>query len=614
MANKSGIKIKESKKGTFTAAAKKRGMGVQDFASKVLANKDNYSPAMVKKANFARNATKWEHEVGGEVERKVGSKLTGKNWYEQPIVSDPLMYSKMLMEMRNDPRYSISEAMPYEEAAKQDMNVNPSTGKRLADEYKTAMPYTDYAVQVSDKESGGKYIYPVFSKKVMQEEMGKQGAEMREFVLGGLALAAIGSGLNLVGGLIGANRAKKEAEAQRKAQIEGQRLEGARDEKLASLDVQQEYAPTFQNGGKVKRKKMSMGGYANPDQLAMQQATGVPVEVEGGESLELPNGQGVNVEGPSHAQGGVGMEVPEGTKVYSDKLKVPGKNETFSTANKYLSSKISKYEKVLDDPRATRLAKNTAKRMLDRLGKEQDSLFQIQQKINYNSTGTPSKFQEGGMAVDWGQLGIGKTSATGLLGRAQNIKWGNVANTALTLAPALYKVGQGLFGKQQRFKASDYYNPNEASATNLMRRRTINVDPMLEANRTAASQARYNVRNAARTRGELLGSYAPIAAGQSRADMAAYATKQQAENQYMGELAGMQAQLGAQKAATNFQVADLNARTAAAQRGMLGAGLGQLSQYAQLAKQRKGLEESDRMRTEALKQMFPDVWNKILPQ
>lgn len=58
------IYIKPSKRGTFTAAAKSRGMGVQEFASKVLANKDNYSPAMVKKANFARNASHW-HDGGG---------------------------------------------------------------------------------------------------------------------------------------------------------------------------------------------------------------------------------------------------------------------------------------------------------------------------------------------------------------------------------------------------------------------------------------------------------------------------------------------------------------------------------------------------------------------
>lgn len=58
------IYIKPSKRGTFTAAAKSRGMGVQEFASKVLANKENYSTAMVKKANFARNAAKW-HDEGG---------------------------------------------------------------------------------------------------------------------------------------------------------------------------------------------------------------------------------------------------------------------------------------------------------------------------------------------------------------------------------------------------------------------------------------------------------------------------------------------------------------------------------------------------------------------
>lgn len=60
-----GINIAPSKRGTFTAAATKHGKSVQGFASQVLANKQNYSPAMVKKANFARNASKWHHAEGG---------------------------------------------------------------------------------------------------------------------------------------------------------------------------------------------------------------------------------------------------------------------------------------------------------------------------------------------------------------------------------------------------------------------------------------------------------------------------------------------------------------------------------------------------------------------
>lgn len=62
-----GIHIKDSKKGTFTAAATKHNLGVQEFASRVLANKENYSPSMVKKAVFAKNASKWHHARGVEI-------------------------------------------------------------------------------------------------------------------------------------------------------------------------------------------------------------------------------------------------------------------------------------------------------------------------------------------------------------------------------------------------------------------------------------------------------------------------------------------------------------------------------------------------------------------
>lgn len=59
--NGGSIHIKPSKRGTFTAAATKHGMGVQEFAARVLRNKEDYSPSLVKKANFARNASKWNH-------------------------------------------------------------------------------------------------------------------------------------------------------------------------------------------------------------------------------------------------------------------------------------------------------------------------------------------------------------------------------------------------------------------------------------------------------------------------------------------------------------------------------------------------------------------------
>lgn len=53
------VRIKPSKRGTFTKAAKQHGMSVQCFANRVLRNPSKYSAAMRKKANFARNASKW---------------------------------------------------------------------------------------------------------------------------------------------------------------------------------------------------------------------------------------------------------------------------------------------------------------------------------------------------------------------------------------------------------------------------------------------------------------------------------------------------------------------------------------------------------------------------
>lgn len=92
-----GIYIDPSKRGTFKAQATRMGMGVQEAAAHILANKEDYSPAMVKKANFARNFAK---EYGGVINnedivneglidsynmnnyRKGGSTWSGNAWYQ----------------------------------------------------------------------------------------------------------------------------------------------------------------------------------------------------------------------------------------------------------------------------------------------------------------------------------------------------------------------------------------------------------------------------------------------------------------------------------------------------------------------------------------------------
>ncbi len=84
------IHIDPSKRGTFTVAATKHGQSVQGFASQVLANKDKYSPAMVKKAVFAHNFAKAN---GGFVPTyEQGGFMNGLKFYNDGGDIDGLTY------------------------------------------------------------------------------------------------------------------------------------------------------------------------------------------------------------------------------------------------------------------------------------------------------------------------------------------------------------------------------------------------------------------------------------------------------------------------------------------------------------------------------------------
>lgn len=67
-----GIHINPANKGKFTASANRAGMGVQEFARHVLANKEDYSSTQVKRATFAKNSAGWKKQMGGMTE---GSEL-----------------------------------------------------------------------------------------------------------------------------------------------------------------------------------------------------------------------------------------------------------------------------------------------------------------------------------------------------------------------------------------------------------------------------------------------------------------------------------------------------------------------------------------------------------
>lgn len=217
------IKIKPSKKGTFTAAAKKHGKSVQAFASQVLANKDNYSPAMVKKANFARNAAKWKKAMGGVVEPEIFANggLTGTYM-------------------------DAFDAMAY------GGTIDPSM-------YMQQLMYGSYAT-----------------------------------------------------------------------------------------------------GGQVPQN--------------------IPVEVEGEEMYEMPNGQVGEFSGPKHENGGMPMALPEGTKIYSDRLKVNGK--TMAARKDKREANIAKLEKLLTKNPNDKFIKEALKRQQETNALQEQGDMQQQEMAN----------------------------------------------------------------------------------------------------------------------------------------------------------------------------------------------------------------------------------------
>lgn len=85
-----------------------------------------------------------------------------------------------------------------------------------------------------------------------------------------------------------------------------------------------------------------------------------PVEVEGEEMAEMPNGQMMQFEGPSHEGGGIPVNLPIGTEVFSKRIKIDGK--TMAQRKKDRESTEARLQKKLDkDPDA--ILKNSLNRV-----------------------------------------------------------------------------------------------------------------------------------------------------------------------------------------------------------------------------------------------------------
>jgi len=107
---------------------------------------------------------------------------------------------------------------------------------------------------------------------------------------------------------------------------------------------------SFALGGQVKKTKRTKFATG-----------GVPINAEGGEIIETPGGEPQELEGASHAEGGINMEVPSGTEIYSQQLKGPD-GKTMATRKKARESKEARLSRTLKDAPSDKLLRNAFKR------------------------------------------------------------------------------------------------------------------------------------------------------------------------------------------------------------------------------------------------------------
>ena len=136
------------------------------------------------------------------------------------------------------------------------------------------------------------------------------------------------------------------------------------------------------------------------------------IEAEGGETALIPyeKGQGYlhkKIKGNRHTEGGVPLNVPEGTFIYSDTkkmklggpvLKMFGKSEKstkkFTPADLAKQYPIDKYKAIMDDPKSDPIKKRTAELMIQNFEKKLAQLALVQEGKKGYPQGIPQVAQK----------------------------------------------------------------------------------------------------------------------------------------------------------------------------------------------------------------------------
>lgn len=381
--------------------------------------------------------------------------------------------------------------------------------------------------------------------------------------------------------------------------------------------------------------------------------------VDDGELIQTPDGSVSKVPEQGQPTDSNLVNLPEGSRILSNTLKVPGTNKTFAElGDKVMTRKKSKGKDIYAQ-NANMLNEMNNKLMHDKLFAMQESIKAkkgIKNKTKElesfarGGDNTPAGYNAAGFMIDprfageismgvsaptprvrdtWGIKGVApeimsdlntideivpEVSATPQDIRTRSImptigtnpttvntpevnspNWVDAISDFATLAPIM----SNLFtGNPESVQAN--YNPYASAIANTMGRRRYNINPLLRDIEQNRDVANYSASQQMTNTGHNMAFRLQNAIQANKAKAAARATESNVNNQYKGEYANAMNDLGKQWVNATNLASDLNAQNRASARNIRRAGLSQLSQFAQ----NKSLMRNQSKRDKAMLELY----------
>lgn len=377
----------------------------------------------------------------------------------------------------------------------------------------------------------------------------------------------------------------------------------------------------------------------NTDTMANGGTSSSLAYVDDGELIQTPDGSISKVPENNNPTDGNLVSLPEGSRVLSDKLKVPGRKETFAQlGEKMMAKKKSKYN--------DRFAENAAKLNEMNNNMIHDQLFAMQESVKQSKGIKPKTKQIQAAALgDEIKPGLGDRIVYAIYNPNRKlgagVQWGtgnnqwyhipvnsNNTQTASTTAPtvdpvydtdydtvespsatpndisyretradrrnelfdkvgnassgiaSLIPIMSNLFtGRPETVDA--VYNPYATSIANNMRRRRYDISPAIEDLNRNRATSNYNASQINTNTGANLAYRLQSAVNTDRAIASLRSQESNVNNQYLGDYANTMNSLGQQWVNTTNMANEANAQNRDTARNIRRAGLSQLSLWAQ---------------------------------